>query len=218
MEGLHMRTIIAAMLLLALSIQLAGCVPTKKPQDIAAQSGPPTEIAQSEKPILGFGTLVFGITETEAMKHLPWALTEKEVSKSWDPKDSKTHFVYGEGISPQKWDLLRGINLAPEASMYFILGFTDKGLGYISITLPAGDIDDAAFKTILQRLSHEYGTKMEEQRQPPESLVRLWQIHRDNADVYVSRPKDNEGLAYIILATPYGWETASKVIDQALGR
>lgn len=165
------------------------------------------------KPVRGFESLKFGMTEQEAWNNLPWGLTREDLPYKWlNDEDNEIWFYYAEELSPSLWEALTWCEFDESVNMQFILGFTDNGLELIMLVLPSAAIDFYTLQVIKTDIGQRYGTNMIHMMGPDASYEKWW-FNREDADVIIrKRLDDPAGLLKIWIMTDNG----SKLYDSLL--
>lgn len=127
-----------------------------------AISPSPVEAEYNEgysRSIRGFEGLRFGMSEEEALRSLPWGITESELSETHNAKDISIWFIYGTEVPAAKWKAVAPFLLDEHPVMEFMLGFMRDGLAVVSVSLPPCS-NDGIIKTLKDYVRGSYGIGM----------------------------------------------------------
>jgi hypothetical protein len=137
--------------------------------------------------INGFEDLEFGMTEKEAKKHLPWGLTAEDLPKTMAAKDGSLKFIYGDKIHASRWDILSNFYPFDEDYLEVALGFTAKGLEFISIRFFTSLAHDKSIAAMKDYMRKNYGEGMYYSYESG-ATHEMWVIERHNGFVEISNP------------------------------
>jgi hypothetical protein len=200
MKRIYEQSISLAILaIIILSAQ--GCV---FPKDSSGKPLSPSELrkaAEFMRPIGGFESLRFGMTEDEAMKHLPKGFKAEDLPLTWEPEGAEIHFIYGDKVPPTRWGAIKRFHFGPADKMDFVLGFTKDGLGFVMLILPAKAVNDRVFDGILQGIKRMVGSEIEQEEMPPGSSFKAWWMTRIDGEIQLTRPLDDEGYVNLMFMT-----------------
>jgi hypothetical protein len=184
---------------LMMTLAIIGCNQKEAPLKRAVTPEKLKQVRDFSRPLRGFETLRLGMSKEEALSHLPWGLTEKDLPLTFNPENIKIHFIYGEEISPNKWDVLKEYKFAKDVKLQLVLGFSDDVLSVILIALPKKAVTQRVMDSLVGFVRKEYGPGLE--------LFRSgeWVLRRLEGSITIINPKEaSEDLVAMSVATDKG--------------
>ena len=149
------------------------------------------------------------MSKEEALSHLPWGLTEKDLPLTFNPENIEIHFIYGEEISPDKWAILKEYKFPKDVRMQLILGFSDDVLSTIMIALPKKAVTQEVMDSLFDFVLTVYGPGLEPLRDGE------WVLRRLEGSITIINPKEaSDDLVTMSVATDKGDGLLTEVMLQ----
>jgi hypothetical protein len=192
-----------------MTLAIVGCNPKAVTTKRVVTPEKQKQVQEFSRPLGGFETMLLGMSKEEALSHLPWGLTKKDLPLTYNPENIEIRFIYGEEISPNKWDVLKEYKFPEDVRMQFILGFSDDVLSTIMIAIPKKAVTQKVMDSLFDFVHTVYGPDLE--------LLRSgeWVLRRLNGSITIINPKEaSDDLVTMSIATDKGDGLLTEVMLQ----